>query len=85
MLNSNPYNENIQNSIVVIEAQLRKLDIYKGQGAKIRAHLHWIKEGNKGSKLFFQYLNYKHKKDKIGAISDEFGTHTNLANIPKVL
>lgn len=57
----------------MIENQLRKLDVYKGQGAKIRARLHWYKDGNRSSKYFFNFLNYKHKKEYIGAIQDDSG------------
>lgn len=39
----------------MIETQFRKLGICKGQGAKTRARLHWIKEGSKDSKCFFKF------------------------------
>lgn len=80
-LNLHPHDELLQKHIAVIEAQLRKLDHYRGQGAKIRAKIQWIKEGNKGSKYFFNYLNYKHKNEKIEAIKDETGYHTSQAEI----
>lgn len=49
LLSADPNNINLQSVIATIENQLRKMDNYKGQGAKIRSRLHWIKEGNKGT------------------------------------
>lgn len=40
------------------------------------------KEGNKGSKKNFNFLNYKHNKQYIGAIKDEKGNlHINPEEI----
>ena len=84
LLNADPNNINLQSVIAATENELRKMDNYKGQGAKIRSWLHWIKEGNKGTRYFFNYLNYKHKKEKIGAIKDNFGSFlTDPAEICK--
>lgn len=65
---------NIQTSIAAIEAHLRKIDNHKRQVDKVIARLHWLKEGNKGTKYFFSHLNSKHKKERLRAIKDELDT-----------
>ena len=40
LLNNQPSNIHIQSFIAVAEAELRKIENYKGQGAKIRSRLH---------------------------------------------
>ena len=65
MLNSNPYNENIQNSIAVIEAQLRKLDTYKGQGAKIRHIFIGLRKEIKALNSSFNILIISIKRRKL--------------------
>ena len=68
LLNGKPSDINLQNFIAALEAQIHKMDNYRGQGAKLKARLHWAKEGNRGSKYFFNFLNYKHRKKHIGAL-----------------
>lgn len=60
------------------------MDNYKGQGAKIRERLHWIKERSRGPKFFFKYINYKHEKERSEAISDEYNLHTDVVEISMV-
>ena len=51
------------------------------QGQRIRARMNWLKDGDAGSKYFFNIIRAKHKAEKIENIQVE-GSKTND---PKVI
>ncbi|XP_057873595.1 uncharacterized protein LOC131079610 [Cryptomeria japonica] len=73
ILATNPHNISVQQSVANAENALRKMAAYKGKGAQLRARLQWIKDGDRGTKFFFQYLKHKHKMEHISAIKSASG------------
>ena len=69
------------NELTFIKHQLGSLHRCKIQGKRIRARMNWLKDGDAGSKYFFNIIWAKHKVEKIENTQVE-GSKTND---PKVI
>ena len=67
-IQSNPHSEALLNKVILCRNSLRKLQLFKTRGAKVRARINWINLGDRGSKFFFQTLKKKEARDKICSI-----------------
>jgi len=59
------FNVSLQEEVAKLEMSLRKVEDYIARGARIRARLHWIQEGDKGSNFFFDFLKRKVMADRV--------------------
>ena len=52
-IQSNPHSKALLNKVILCRNSLRKLQLFKTRGAKVRARINWINLEDKGSKFFF--------------------------------
>ena len=52
-IQSNPHLEALLDKVILCRNSLRKLQLFKTRGAKVRARINWINLGDRGSKFFF--------------------------------
>ena len=71
----------MSNNLVSIKHKVGFLHRYKIQGQRIRARMNWLRDGDIGSKHFFNIIRAKHKVEKIEDIQIEGGK----TNDPKVI
>ena len=69
------------NNLISIKHKLGFLHRYKIQGQRIRARMNWLRDGDIGSKYFFNIIRAKHKAKKIENIQIEGGK----TNDPKAI
>ena len=69
------------NNFISIKHKLGFLHRYKIQGQRIRARMNWLRDGDIGSKYFFNIIRAKHKVENIENIQIEGGK----TNDPKAI
>ena len=69
----------LEQTLMSTKNQLRFLQRYKIQGQRIRAKMNWLKEGDIGSRYFFNIICSKLKKEMIEDVQIE-GGKTNDPN-----
>lgn len=63
-----PYNICHSQSMYQAKDQLRKLQQTKIAGAKVRARINWLQQGDRGSKFFYNMLRQKEYREKIDTV-----------------
>lgn len=58
MLDNNPHNISLQQTVSHIKNKLHKIETYKGKGAQLRAHLQWMK-GDKSTTLIQMMVHHR--------------------------
>lgn len=68
LLQNDPSNHNLVTIVSAARDNLRLHQQKLVNGAKLRCRTHWIQNGDKGSKYFFNYLKQKHINENITSI-----------------
>ena len=64
-LKEDMFNVSLQEEAAGLEMSVRKAEDYIARGARIRARLQWIREGDEGSKFYFNFLKRKLMSDRV--------------------
>lgn len=65
VLQNDPSNSHFTHQVEVARDEIRKQHHHKALGARTRAKMLWLSQGDKGSKLFFNLLKQKQCKENI--------------------
>ena len=83
ILQKDPHNPIVLHSLMNARDSLRNFQDYKVQGAKVRAKINLLENGDRGSKFFFQLLKYKEAREKIDMIMERNSTISTQGDILK--